>query len=100
MGTHPIFESDFDCLTELNGRCLTATFSNMKGASFDSTNRASWFHGTMDRSESIQNLQVNDMGHSLFGALPTIQTTMSCQFQRMGAFRSISLRDSQTIATQ
>jgi len=56
MGTHPIFESDFDCLTELNGRCLTATFSNMNGASFDSTNRASWFHGTMDRSESIQKL--------------------------------------------
>merc|ERR1711953_401098 len=36
MGTHPIFESDFDCLTDMNflWRTLLAAFANMIGASF------------------------------------------------------------------
>merc|ERR1712130_732286 len=32
MGTHPIFESDFDCLTDRNGACRQEKENDEKGA--------------------------------------------------------------------
>merc|ERR1711980_1285 len=36
MGTHPIFESDFDCLTDLNGLVKMAKKSKKDGSSINS----------------------------------------------------------------
>jgi len=33
MGTHPIFESDFDCLTEDSARCATIEWHKVQGKS-------------------------------------------------------------------
>merc|ERR1711935_1031127 len=70
MGTHPIFESDFDCLTE-NARSTTATTTSAigrpaTGATLGTAANASW-HGRNGRSGTNCTRRVRVKGEWHFG---------------------------------
>merc|ERR1712137_551024 len=56
MGTHPIFESDFDCLTERK-----MDFQNRAGGNTGSGGQASWSDMNRDRRERLRQLAMESI---------------------------------------
>merc|ERR1712076_215242 len=78
MGTHPIFESDFDCLTEMSGKLYTypdnfradkiRAVANISG--YNLSVAPEYVHGVTNKTEEFQ--------AKFFGKVPAFESGETC----------------------
>merc|ERR1712130_477458 len=83
MGTHPIFESDFDCLTEMSGRLVRLVIRRRLGSTVRNCSQETW-RQLLDQADPSQKqffdepLILVDEGDLIHGQISKVEAHLKC----------------------